>query len=104
MNVERALREITALIVRCLDPEQILLFGSVAKGNAGPHSDLDLLVIGDFAGPRHRRGGELRGLLDRFPVRIDLHLLTRQEIDTEARRPYSWLATIRSTALVLYPR
>ena len=31
-------------IVRLAAPEQTILFGSVARGEAGPNSDLDLLV------------------------------------------------------------
>lgn len=32
-------------IVETVHPEQIILFGSHARGDAGPHSDVDLLVI-----------------------------------------------------------
>lgn len=32
-------------IVEVADPERILLFGSAARGEMGPHSDFDLLVV-----------------------------------------------------------
>ena len=32
-------------IVRALDPEKIVLFGSYAYGDPNPHSDVDLLVV-----------------------------------------------------------
>ena len=41
------LTEITRRIVAVSDPQQIILFGSQARGEAGPDSDLDLLVIKD---------------------------------------------------------
>lgn len=104
MKLEPALPQITSMIVRCLDPDEVILFGSVAKASAGPHSDVDLLVVGDFHGPRHRRGAELRGLLDRYPLRFDLHLLTRAEIDQERQRDLSWMETLRGHARVLYTR
>jgi uncharacterized protein len=104
MNIEHALPSITSLIVTALDPDEIVLFGSCAKGNAGPHSDVDLLVIGAFAGARARRGAEVRGLLDRYPLRFDLHLLTRAEEQEELRRPRSWIATLRAKARVLYKK
>ena len=50
---EILLTEITRRIVAVSDPQQIILFGSQARGEAGPDSDLDLLVIKDeVASPR----------------------------------------------------
>ena len=40
-----ALAEIVCRIVHVAAPERIILFGSAARGEAGPNSDLDLLVI-----------------------------------------------------------
>jgi predicted nucleotidyltransferase len=32
-------------VVEVADPERIILFGSAARGERGPHSDFDLLVV-----------------------------------------------------------
>ncbi len=37
--------DVVAAIVAACDPEQILLFGSVARGDDGPDSDIDLMVV-----------------------------------------------------------
>ncbi len=50
---EGMLAEIVRRIVEAVAPEKIILFGSAARGDMGPDSDLDLLVI--KAGV-HRRG------------------------------------------------
>jgi predicted nucleotidyltransferase len=42
---EADLREIVRRIVEAVDPEKIILFGSAARGEMGPDSDLDLLVV-----------------------------------------------------------
>ena len=39
------LDEIVRRIVEVAEPEQIILFGSAARGEMGPHSDVDLLVV-----------------------------------------------------------
>jgi predicted nucleotidyltransferase len=104
MNIERVLQSVTSLIVTAVDPDEVVLFGSCAKGNTGPQSDVDLLVIGPFTGPRWRRGAELRGLLDRYPLRFDLHFFTRPEEQEERRNQHSWIATLRAGARVVYTR
>lgn len=44
---DTVLDEITRRIVAVSDPQQIILFGSQARGDAGSDSDLDILVIKD---------------------------------------------------------
>lgn len=46
------LDEIIRRIVEVAQPEKIIMFGSAAHGEMGPHSDVDLLVIKSGA---HRR-------------------------------------------------
>ena len=44
--IDRAtIQAVAQLIAQKFDPEQIILFGSHARGNAGSHSDIDLLVV-----------------------------------------------------------
>jgi uncharacterized protein len=47
---QKSLDEIIRRIVEVAAPDRILLFGSAARGEMGPYSDLDLLVIksGDY--------------------------------------------------------
>jgi predicted nucleotidyltransferase len=79
-KVAELLNEIVRRIVAVSDPEQIILFGSYARGDTGPDSDLDLLVVKDVEAPRQesiqiRRA--LRGLL----VPIDVIVATPQHIN-----------------------
>ena len=47
------LDDIIRRIVEVAQPEQIILFGSAARGDMKPHSDIDLLVVKDGAHRRH---------------------------------------------------
>ena len=40
------------IVERC-DANRIVLYGSVAHGDDGPDSDIDLLVVMPILGPRH---------------------------------------------------
>lgn len=41
------IREITEIIVREYSPDKIILFGSRARGDSRPDSDIDILVVSD---------------------------------------------------------
>ena len=53
------LREITQRLVKAYLPERIYLFGSKARGDAGPDSDYDLLVVVSNDAPAQRRRSRL---------------------------------------------
>jgi predicted nucleotidyltransferase len=65
-------------IVRKFHPEKIILFGSQARGDAGPDSDVDLLVVMDFEGSKLDKTVEVRVALGKMPVPTDI-ILTRPE-------------------------
>ncbi len=62
-------------IVKKYHPQQVILFGSQARGDAGPDSDVDLLVVMDFEGSAFDKGLEVhqavRAIRDaRVPVDV----------------------------------
>jgi predicted nucleotidyltransferase len=70
--------------VREVDPEQIVLFGSRARGEARASSDLDLLIV---EGPAFRadrtRWGEIRRIrraLSGFRVPKDILVYSKDEV------------------------
>ena len=73
-------------IVRRFDPERIILFGSHARGDAGPDSDVDLLVVMPVTGSKLDKAVEVRMALPDRKVPVDL-IVTRPE-DFEWRRNY----------------
>jgi predicted nucleotidyltransferase len=104
MNLDRVLGRLTALIVRTCDPERVVLFGSCAKGLDNVESDLDILVIGDFHGSPFLRQRELRQLLVGYPIRVDLHLVTRREVEAESGKPFGFLSSVLASGKDLYLR
>ena len=45
LPVQPVIRRMVRRLVKQFDPDQIILFGSHARGDAGPDSDIDLLVV-----------------------------------------------------------
>ena len=65
-------------IVKQFRPEQVILFGSHARGDAGPDSDVDLLVVMDFEGSAFEKALEIRQALHDILVPKDI-IVTRPE-------------------------
>jgi len=67
-------------LVERFDPEQIILFGSHARGTAGPHSDVDLLVVLAVSGSKRARQIEMRVALHDIRVPKDIIVVTPDEL------------------------
>ena len=54
-NIEAKIQEMVRRIVEAVHPDKIILFGSHARGEAGPDSDVDLLIIAPSEEPAYKR-------------------------------------------------
>ena len=87
MNADEGalLEQMVEVIVREADPESIILFGSRARGEAGPESDVDLLVVErePFGAGRSRirEATRLYMALRHVPVATDLLLYSHDEVE-----------------------
>jgi predicted nucleotidyltransferase len=75
-KVEAAIRT----LVKQADPEQIIVFGSHARGDAGAESDLDLLVIKTAAPDRAREMVRLRRALRPLRIPVDVLVFSRDDV------------------------
>lgn len=77
---QQTLDEIVGRIVEVAQPEKIILFGSAARGEMGPHSDLDLLIVKDG---EHRRqlAGRIYDNLRGVGVAVDVVVVTPGDIE-----------------------
>ena len=60
-------------VVRAVDPVEVILFGSVARGEDGPDSDIDLLVVFEHIEPAEKRPmmARIRSAIETF-VPVDV--------------------------------
>lgn len=93
MTLREALPSVVAEVVEACDPVEIILFGSVARGDEGPDSDIDLLVVFDRLDRADRRGRmrEIRGAIKTF-VPVDILVADRTDFDRrdEVGSPMYW--------------
>lgn len=59
-SVTQQIQQMVRRIAVEFDPDQIILFGSHARGEAGPDSDVDLLVVMSVKGSKRAKQLEIR--------------------------------------------
>lgn len=80
-DADGMLAEIVARIRNAVRPERVVLFGSRARGQGGPASDFDILIVGPSSLPRWKRTPPIYRLLGGLGVPKDIVWWTPEEIE-----------------------
>ena len=104
MTPAECIKVMTERIVRDYQPVKIILFGSHARGEASPESDIDLLIVLPAVANKRQAAVAIRRMLADLPLPKDIIVATPEEI---ARRG-DLVGTVLRPALregkVLYQR
>jgi predicted nucleotidyltransferase len=97
------LAEAVERLVRACGPDRIYLFGSAARGDAGPDSDYDFMVIVPDAAPLERKDcGRAYLALRGLGIPKDVLVWTRTAFDEQLRLRASLPSTVVREGRLLY--
>lgn len=91
-------------LAEAAQPQRIVLFGSHARGEAGPDSDLDLLVIETQVSDRAVEMVRLRRALRFLRIPVDVLVATADEVAHYADQPGHVLYWAMKEGQVVYGR
>ena len=80
-NRRKMIKEMVNRIVERFDPEKIILFGSHARGEADPESDVDLLVVMPITGSKRKKMVEIGVALHEIPLAKDIIVTTPEDFE-----------------------
>jgi len=84
---EKLLNELVERIVAAVHPLRIILFGSAARGQMGPNSDLDVLVVMPDGIHRRKTAQYIYRQLIGFGFATDILVATQTDIKKYAHNP-----------------
>jgi predicted nucleotidyltransferase len=96
--IERIVRRIVASI----HPQRVILFGSRARGDAAPDSDVDMLVVVDDVHARHAVAVRVREAIGPEALPVDIIIRDQQELSHRARLPGSVERAAMREGLIIY--
>ncbi|MBI3891770.1 MAG: nucleotidyltransferase domain-containing protein [Candidatus Wallbacteria bacterium] len=97
------LAEVVSRLVEAYKPEQVYLFGSQARGDTGPDSDYDLLlVVPDMAPPERQRSRLAYEVLWGTGTAVDVLVWTRSRFDSRLHLKASLPATVVREGILLH--
>ncbi|MFY9826668.1 MAG: nucleotidyltransferase domain-containing protein [Thermoanaerobaculia bacterium] len=99
-EIQRMVRQ----IVSRFHPDRIILFGSHARGDAGPDSDVDLLVVMPFLGSKLEKQLEIRLALKDIHVPKDIVVTTPEDFQWRKEIPGTIERPAAREGKVLYAR
>lgn len=89
------LAEVVKRLLEAYAPERIYLFGSSARGEAGPDSDYDILmIVPDDATPERKRSRLAYERLWGTGIAVDVLVWTKSRFERRLHLPASLPATI----------
>jgi uncharacterized protein len=95
---------VTDTIVRHFNPRRIILFGSHARGDSRPDSDLDLIVEMESQKDFYSRTSDVLRVFRLHPWSMDLLVLTPDEMNASREMLGSVVRRAEMEGKVLYER
>ena len=83
---------------------QIILFGSHARGDAQPQSDVDLLVVFSELSDKRKTAVDIRRTLADLPVAKDILVTTPEELARYRNQVGTVLRAVQRDGEILYER
>lgn len=99
---EELIQIVTEKIVQNFNPEKIILFGSLARGEMRQDSDLDLFIIMPSDLRRDNRSLEISKIFSERLFSMDILVYTPEEVNMSLKRNNPFIKEILEEGRVLY--
>jgi uncharacterized protein len=104
MLTSEKIKQAVDLVVKAANPEQVILFGSYARGTANDESDIDLCVIKKELQDRRSEAVRLRRVISPLRIPVDIIVHSTMTFNEWAAVPGTIMNVILSEGKVVYEK
>jgi predicted nucleotidyltransferase len=104
VEMMNALEKIIGYAVHTVQPERIILFGSLAHGRNNVHSDVDLLIVVEHPYRKNELEMQIRSLAKEYSLKADVLIRTPREIEQASLNPLSFLSSVIKDGKIVYEK
>ena len=102
------LTQMVRAVVEAVEPSQVILFGSYAKGTANAGSDIDFLIVEDkgfgLGRSRRKEAAKVWRVLAKFGIPTDVLMYSANEVAEWSQSPNHVIARALEEGQVVYER
>jgi uncharacterized protein len=102
--MKRTIEKIIAFAVQIAEPDEIILFGSMANGTNNVHSDLDLLIVMDEHFQKQQLAERIEQFAQEIALRADVLIYSKNDLEKARQQPNSFLAGILAGGKIVYQK
>lgn len=102
--MKNTLEKIINFAVQVADPEQIILFGSMAEGKATAFSDIDLLVVTENTNLKRFIREKMQNFSRELSVKTDIFIYSKSELEKDRQLPHSFSAYALTFGKIVYEK
>lgn len=104
VNTHETIEEMVQRIVKGFAPEKIILFGSHARGTAGPDSDVDLLVVIKEEGSKRKKATDIDVALVGVALPVDVIVVSPDDLERRRDQVGTVIHSVLREGKLLYER
>jgi uncharacterized protein len=102
MPDKNVIKKIIKAVLQVIVPEKIILFGSQARGQAGPNSDYDILIIKSGIKNKLNIEQDIYEKIIGIDESIDILVKTPENIDSDKNKTGSFIFRALKEGIVIY--
>jgi uncharacterized protein len=103
-NSDQFIEQIKERLVKELHPLRIVLFGSHARGDAGPDSDVDLFIVMNSNESFFERARHVSSIFNPRDWSLDAFVFTPEEVAADSGRNGTLVEIVEREGKVIYER